>query len=171
MRVPGVEISAKLLDERSGKAGSSAAASVDAYLGYQKSFSIPRIYHERRSRILVSMAKRGVVSRHVSDCVHGRAQKLEPGKKITLDQQEDLDIKITGVTFDENLVDQGRTSIKVHVQDGESKRTTSFVLANLIPGKACQTYSMLAKCSLLPSFVQIESQLLDLIVGGDEELE
>ena len=88
------------------------------------------------------------MSRNVSDCVYGRAQKLEPGKKVKLDRQEDLDIKITGVTFDENLVDQGRTSVKVHLHDEESGDTTSFVLANLLPGKVCQTYSLLAPYSL-----------------------
>ena len=96
---------------------------------------------------------------------------MEPGNKVKLNQQEDLDIKITGVTFDEKLVDQERTSVKVHVQDRESGKTASFVLANLIPGKACQPYSVLGACGLLPLFVQIESQLLDLIVGEDEELE
>lgn len=49
-------------------------------------------------------------------------------------------------------MDEGRTSVKVHVHDSGSGETTSFVLANLIPGK-------------------IESQLLDLIVGEGEELE
>src|SRR5258705_12368122 len=118
------------------------------YLGHQKSFSISSIHHERRSRILVNIAKRGAVSCNAFDCLYGRAQKLEPGKKIKLDQQEDLDIKITGVTFDENLVDQGRTSVKVHLHDAESGDTASFVLANLLPGKVCQTYSVLATCSL-----------------------
>ncbi len=82
------------------------------YLGHQKSFSISSIHHERRSRILVNIAKRGAVSCNASDCL------------------------------------QGRTSVKVHLHDAESGDTASFVLANLLPGKVCQTYSVLATCSL-----------------------
>ncbi|KAF8324488.1 uncharacterized protein EI90DRAFT_3157396 [Cantharellus anzutake] len=80
------------------------------------------------------------------------AQKLEPGKKIRLEQPAELAIKITGVTFDETLVNNERTSVKAHVKDEESDKPVSFVLANLIPGK-------------------IESQLLDLIVVEGEEIE
>jgi hypothetical protein len=47
------------------------------------------------------------------------------------------DIRITLATLGETLVDQERSSIKLHVSfaDDEEEETLTFVLANFVPGK------------------------------------
>lgn len=50
------------------------------------------------------------------------------------------DVKLSLIVLDEKLVDQGRTSIKVYQADPEEDEETTFVLANLIPGKVRLLY-------------------------------
>lgn len=64
-----------------------------------------------------------------------RSQTLAPGTKTELTRMVPCDIKLSLVTLDEKLVDQGRTSIKIIQNDPEEEESVTFVLANLIPGK------------------------------------
>lgn len=62
-----------------------------------------------------------------------RSQTLAPGK--TALARIDCDIKLSLVVLDEKLANEERSSIKIIQHDPEDDETTTFVLANLIPGK------------------------------------
>ncbi|KAF9518092.1 hypothetical protein BS47DRAFT_373421 [Hydnum rufescens UP504] len=76
----------------------------------------------------------------------------QPGKSEAI--RFPKDVKISLVTLGETLVDQERSSVKLHVsdEDGDEAEKQSFVLANFVPGK-------------------IEAQTVDLIIGENEILE
>ena len=65
-----------------------------------------------------------------------RSQTLAPGKSEL--KRIDCDIRISLATLDEKLVNQERSSVKLiqHEIEEDEADTTTFVLANLIPGKA-----------------------------------
>jgi len=64
------------------------------------------------------------------------------------------DVRISLVTLGETIVDQERSSVKLHVSDEDEDETEkqTFVLANFVPGK-------------------IEAQTVDLIIGETEVVE
>lgn len=68
-----------------------------------------------------------------------RSQTLHPGK--TSLERIDCDIRISLVALDDQLASTSeRTSIKLTQHDPEDpENTTTFVLANLVPGKASKS--------------------------------
>lgn len=104
-----------------------------------------------------------------------RSQTFAPGSKIEL-KRIPCDVKLSLVTLDEKLVDQGRSSVKLTQNDPEEDETITFVLANLIPGKVrClaslspwRFYSPPSFRCLVPE--QIEAQIVDLIISEDEDI-
>jgi len=80
------------------------------------------------------------------------SQTLAPGKSEL--KRIDCDIRISLATLDEKLVNQERSSVKLiqHEIEEDEADTTTFVLANLIPGK-------------------IEAQTVDLIISDGEAIE
>lgn len=83
------------------------------------------------------------------------------------------DVKLSLIVLDEKLVDQGRTSIKVYQADPEEDEETTFVLANLIPGKVRSfrlLYILYRGCCANRMCRQIEAQTVDLIISEDEDI-
>ncbi|KAF8320893.1 hypothetical protein DL93DRAFT_1744475 [Clavulina sp. PMI_390] len=78
------------------------------------------------------------------------SQTFTPGQ--TELQRVDADIKLSLVVLDEKLVNQERCSIRIIQRDPDDEESTTFVLANLIPGK-------------------IEAQVVDLVISAFEDIE
>ena len=72
---------------------------------------------------------------HASGYAFFRTLTAKPGK--TDFTRFEKDVKITLATLGETLVDQERSSIKLHVsdEDGDEADTQTFVLANFVPGR------------------------------------
>lgn len=66
---------------------------------------------------------------------------MAPGKAEL--QRIDCDIRISLVVLDEKLVDQERSSVKIVQHDTDDDDSTTFVLANFIPGKVSRLHILL----------------------------
>ena len=63
---------------------------------------------------------------------------IKAGQGIVDFESLPKDVRVTLITLDADLVDNERSSLKIHqVDEEDDNAATAFVAANLIPGKVC----------------------------------